>query len=122
MDWQRYRARLALRDAGFDVDTARDRYDAFAHGCARHYDAVIVDLGLDDSDEPSTGLALIRDMRQEGLDFPILVWSHFHDWKTHEASRRAGADAYVIKSSDMTGFIAAVMSMIRRWKEQHGKR
>ena len=113
LDWQRRRLNSSLQRAGIEVDLAQDSAEGLQLSRESRYDAVIVDLGLDDlPNEPTVGLDLVKKLRREMHDLPILIWSGFNDWETRLESHRAGADAYVTKSSDMTKLVATLFSII----------
>ena len=115
--WRREVARASLQKAGFEVDLAQNKEEGLRLGRQGRYDAVIVDLGLDDlPDEPIRGLELITDLRRENHNLPIMIWSGFSEWETRRKGRQAGADIYVVKSSDMIEFIAKINAMIRNKK------
>lgn len=115
--WQRERAHEALRQAGFEVSLAQSKEGGLRLGRQGSYDAAVVDLGLDDlPDEPTRGLELITELRRDKHNFPILVWSGFSHWEIRSKGKEAGADAYLVKSSDMEAFIPTLNAMIRRRK------
>jgi len=115
--WLRRRACKCLREAGFEVDLAQNKEEGLRLGRQRGYDAAIVDLGLDDLPyEPTRGLELIAELRSDKHNLPILIWSGFRDPETELDGRKAGADAYLAKSSDMGEFIATLNAMISQKK------
>ena len=112
---QREQAKAFLRKAGFEVDLAKNAEEGLRLGNEGDHDAIVVDLGLDNlPDEPTVGLSLIKQLRRENQNVPILIWSGFDDWNTRFEGKRAGADAYLVKSSGMKRFIVTINSIVRR--------
>lgn len=118
--WRRELAHASLLEAGFEVDLAQSKEEGLRLGRQGGYDAVIVDLGLDDlPNKPTKGLELITELRRDKHDFAILIWSGFSDWDIRQNGMRAGADAYLVKSSDMEEFIAILNGIIKRKKAEN---
>ena len=114
-EWQRELADASLLKAGFRVDLAKNSEEGLHLGREGNYDAIIVDLGLDElPDQPSIGLTLIKQLRREKQNVPILIWSGFDDLNTRLEGKRVGADDYLVKSSDMKKLILTLYSTIRR--------
>ncbi len=113
LDRKRRRVNSTLQEAGIEVDLAHNSAEGLQLSRESRYVAVIVDLGLDDlPNEPTVGLDLVKKLRKEVHDVPILIWSGFNDWESRLESRRVGADAYVAKSTDMTKLVAVLVSIV----------
>ena len=118
--WRREDARKTLEEAGFEVYLAQNKEEGLHLGLQGGYDAVIIDLGLDDlPNEPTRGLELIEELRRNNQEFPILIWSSFSDWEIQLNGRLAGADDYFVKSSNAKEFITTLKSMIHRKKAEN---
>jgi DNA-binding response OmpR family regulator len=101
---------LALQDAGFIVDLARDGEDAWFLGNTEDYDVAILDLGLPRMD----GLSVLRRWRSEQRAFPIIILSARNDWTERVMGIEAGADDYLGKPFEIGELIARIRGLIRR--------
>jgi two-component system OmpR family response regulator len=101
---------LALGDAGYAVDCARDGVQADFLGRTERYDAVIMDLGLPRVD----GLTVLRRWRQTGLDVPVLVLTARGSWHEKVLGIDSGADDYMAKPFQIEEVLARIRALIRR--------
>jgi two-component system OmpR family response regulator len=83
----------ALREAGMVVETCHDGRQAESLGWEEDYDAVVLDLGLPGMD----GATLLRQWRESGREFPVLVLTARQRWSDKLAAFQAGADDYLTK-------------------------
>lgn len=106
------RARLvkAMADAGYVVDSASDGEDGLFQGREIGYDAAIIDLGLPGLD----GISLIRRLREDGRDFPILILTARDNWTDKVEGLDAGADDYVVKPFQIEEILARLNALLRR--------
>jgi two-component system response regulator QseB len=77
---------------------------------AERFDVLILDLGLPDRD----GLALLRDLRQDGSDLPVLVLTARDGLDERVSGLDAGADDYVVKPFDLAELAARLRALVRR--------
>jgi two-component system OmpR family response regulator len=100
----------ALTDAGYAVDGAADgeRADFLAH--TADYDAVVLDLGLPKID----GLTLLRQWREAGIAFPVMVLTARGSWHEKVQGIDSGADDYLSKPFRMEELLARLRALIRR--------
>jgi len=100
----------SLRAAGFTVDEAMDaaegEYFANEFGIA----LAIIDLGLPDR----SGTELIRQLRQNGKTFPVLILTARDHWRDKVDGLNAGADDYVVKPFNLDELIARINALLRR--------
>jgi DNA-binding response OmpR family regulator len=102
----------ALQSEGFDVvvaGTGPDGVDAARTGEA---DLVILDLMLPGFD----GYRVIRTLRAEGIDTPILVLTARGEEADKVKGLRLGADDYVTKPFGAMELLARVDALLRRWR------
>jgi two-component system response regulator PhoP len=99
-----------LRHAGFAVETAADGEEGLYVGREFPLDVAIVDLGL----PGVSGIELIRRLRAEGRDFPILILTARGDWRDKVEGLEAGADDYVVKPFHMEEVLARLNALVRR--------
>jgi two-component system response regulator QseB len=77
---------------------------------AERFDVLILDLGLPDRD----GLALLRDLRRDGSDLPVLVLTARDGLDDRVSGLDAGADDYVVKPFDLAELAARLRALVRR--------
>jgi DNA-binding NarL/FixJ family response regulator len=96
---------LINRDLGMEVcGEADNNRDAIALVRARKPDVAIVDITL----RGSSGIELIKDLRSQGFDLPVLVLS-MHDEELYaERALRAGAKGYITKNEASTEVVKAI--------------
>jgi DNA-binding response OmpR family regulator len=81
---------FVLRSYGFSIDVANSGDDGLALLQARGYDAVVLDLRMPGKD----GRAVFREMREAGIQTPVLILSAFDAQRARE---ELGAEAYLNK-------------------------
>ncbi len=99
-----------LKGAGFAVETAADGEEGLYLGRELPLDVAIVDLGL----PGLSGIELIRNLRAEGRNFPILILTARGDWQDKVEGLEAGADDYVVKPFHMEEVLARLNALVRR--------
>ena len=111
-DEEALRAGIAaeLRGNGYTVDEACDGEEGHYFGSEFHPDVAIVDLGL----PRLPGLDLIRRLRSEGHDFPILILTARGRWEEKVDGLGAGADDYVVNPFHREELLARVNALLRR--------
>ena len=77
---------------------------------AASFDLLILDLGLPDED----GLQLLRQLRQQGLELPVLILTARDAVSDRVDGLHAGADDYLLKPFDLRELNARVHSLLRR--------
>jgi two-component system response regulator PhoP len=101
---------VQLRDAGYAVDTSADGREGLYLGEEFPIDLAIIDLGLPEL----PGLELIRKLRENGKNFPILVLTARTEWQDKVAGLEAGADDYLTKPFHPEELLARVNALMRR--------
>jgi len=99
-----------LRGAGYAVDVSSDGIEGLYLGEEFPIDLAIIDLGL----PQMPGLDVIRELRNRGRDFPILVLTARSEWQDKVAGLEAGADDYLTKPFHIEELMARVNALIRR--------
>lgn len=99
-----------LTRQGYVVDAAEDGKAGLYYATEYDYDAAIVDLGLPEID----GISLIKQIRAEDKEFPVLILTARGDWQDKVAGLDAGADDYVVKPFQMEEILARLNALMRR--------
>ena len=99
-----------LRAAGFAVDHATDGETGLALACTEAYDTAIVDIMLPKLD----GLSLIRHLREEKIDTPLIVLSARGSLDDRVRGLQAGSDDYLSKPFAFSELLVRVQALIRR--------
>ena len=100
----------ALKLEGYAVDTAADGEEALFMGREYPYDLAIIDLGLPKLD----GMAVIRTLREQQRDFPVLILTARSSWQDKVAGLESGADDYLAKPFHMPELMARLNALLRR--------
>ena len=99
-----------LTRRGFTVGCAADGSAGLAKAVAERWDAIVVDRMLPGLD----GLALIRDLRNQGVTTPALVLSALDQVEDRITGLRAGGDDYLVKPFALGELSARLEALIRR--------
>jgi two-component system, OmpR family, response regulator len=100
----------AFREAGHVADHAADGLDGYAMGREGAYDVIVVDRMLPKLD----GLSLIRSLREQGVDTPVLILSALGQVDDRVKGLRAGGDDYLTKPYAYSELLARVEALARR--------
>ena len=99
--------RESLVAAGYEVSMTADDETALACARTKSFDMGIVDLGL-----PRT--ELVRNLRECGFDFPILVMAAGSSWQEKIKGLKQGADDYLAKPFAISELLARVRALAVR--------
>ncbi len=99
-----------LADAGFGIEQAGDGREGLYFALEYPIDLAIVDLGLPEI----SGLDLIRELREKGKTYPILILTARDRWQDKVDGLSAGADDYVVKPFHFEEVTARVSALLRR--------
>ena len=100
----------ALQSEGFDVAVANTGPEAVARARERDADLIILDLMLPGFD----GYRVIRTLRGDGIETPILVLTARGEEADKVKGLRLGADDYVTKPFGAMELLARVEALLRR--------
>lgn len=106
----RQQLKLGLERAGYVVDDAADGKTGLFQATEYDYDAAIIDLGLPQLD----GISVIRQLREAGKQYPVLILTARGDWQDKVAGLDAGADDYVVKPFRLEEIQARLNALLRR--------
>lgn len=99
-----------LQKEGFAVDQAPDGNEGLYASTEYPIDVAIIDLGL----PGMSGMELIRQVRESGRDFPILILTARDSWQDKVQGLEAGADDYLTKPFHHEELIARLRALLRR--------
>ena len=99
-----------LEDGGFAVEQAGDGKEGLYFALEYPIDLAIIDLGLPEM----SGLDIIRELREQGRTYPILILTARDRWEDKVAGLEAGADDYVVKPFHVEEVTARVNALLRR--------
>jgi two-component system, OmpR family, response regulator len=100
----------AFREAGHVADHAADGLDGYAMAEAGDYDVLVVDRMLPKLD----GLSLIRSLREQNVETPVLILSALGQVDDRVKGLRAGGDDYLPKPYAFSELLARVEVLARR--------
>jgi len=99
-----------LLEEGFAVEQAADGREGLYFALEYPVDLAIVDLGLPEM----SGLDIIRQAREQGKTYPILILTARDRWQDKVDGLSAGADDYVVKPFHYEEVSARVNALLRR--------
>jgi len=99
-----------LGESGFAVEQAADGKEGLYFALEYPIDLAIVDLGLPEM----SGLDIIREARDQGKTYPILILTARDRWEDKVDGLDAGADDYVVKPFHVEEVTARVNALLRR--------
>ena len=102
-----------LRQQAYAVDVVGDGERAVYQVAVTEYDAIILDLVLPFDD----GLAVCRDIRQEGSAVPVLMVTARDEVEARIAALDNGADDCLAKPFDFGELLARLRAIIRRGRQ-----
>ena len=99
-----------LRRNGFAVDTSADGEDALVAARTNQYDVIVLDIMLPKLD----GLALLRQLRQQGKSTHVLLLTAKDTVADRVRGLELGADDYLVKPFALDELLARVKALCRR--------
>src|SRR5215207_5373857 len=100
----------AFREGGHAADLAADGLEGYAMAREGDYDVLIVDRMLPKLD----GLSLIRSLREQKVQTPVLILSALGQVDDRVKGLRAGGDDYLSKPYAFSELLARVEVLVRR--------
>lgn len=107
----------ALRESGHAADVTHDGESGLALAAAETYDVLIVDRMLPRLD----GLSIIRALRAEGRDVPVLILSALGEVDDRVKGLKSGGDDYLTKPFAFSELLARVEALGRRVQPEEQK-
>ena len=110
--------RTGLGTQGYTTVEAADAAEAHAHLKTEKPDLLVLDLGL----PGRNGLELLQDLREAGIDVPVVVLSSRTDEAGIVEALERGADDYVTKPFSMNELIARIKVALRHRLQEQGEK
>jgi DNA-binding response OmpR family regulator len=99
-----------LRQESHAVDVANDGQSGVQKALAHLYDLIILDIRLPIKD----GWTVCRELRESGLQSPILMLTAGGAYEDRVKGLDLGADDYLVKPFDLNELLARVRALLRR--------
>jgi len=99
-----------FRSKGFAVDEAGDGEEGLFFGREYPVDVAVIDLGL----PKLSGMEVIRRLREDGVEYPIIILTARSRWQEKVEGLDSGADDYLAKPFHFEELYARVSALIRR--------
>lgn len=97
--------RMNLEDAGFRVVWTKALDDI-----SENHDVIFLDLDFAGKD----GIQVLKELRQRGIETPVMAVTASEDTQTKVDALEQGADAYLQKPFEVPEMIARLNALIRR--------
>jgi two-component system OmpR family response regulator len=108
----------ALLGAGYEVVLARSGDEALQAAATLSFDLLVLDIGLPGCD----GLVVLRALREQQADLPVLILSARSEIQDRVVGLQAGADDYLTKPFSMAELEARVQALLRRSRHEPAMR
>ena len=95
---------------GYAVESVRTAPDALATATGNRFDAVLLDVML----PGGSGFDVCRELRQRGVQTPILMLTARGQVVDRVVGLKLGADDYLVKPFEMAELLARVEALLRR--------
>ena len=99
-----------LRHQAYAVDTNADGPSAMEKALSHIYDLIVLDIRLPGAD----GWTVCRELRENGVQTPILMLAASSSTEDRIKGLDLGADDYLIKPFDFGELLARVRALLRR--------
>jgi len=102
-----------LNETGYDADIAHSGEQGLNELSQRHYDLVILDLGLPGKD----GIEVLSSLRQKQPHLPVIILSARDTIDDRVVGLESGADDYLIKPFAFPELLARIKVLLRRGEQ-----
>ena len=99
-----------LKKAGYSVDGCFDGEEAKLHLLGAEYDAILLDIMMPKLD----GYGLLKEIREKGMDTPVLFLTAKDAVADRVKGLDLGADDYLVKPFDFEELLARIRAMTRK--------
>lgn len=105
--------RKGLEEAGYTVEWRYEGVGGLKLGLEGGFDAAVVDIMLPGMD----GLQIIEQLRERGIDTPVLILSAKQTVDDRVQGLQRGGDDYMVKPFSLSELLARIQALIRRDKK-----
>ena len=102
--------REGLEGEGYEVVIEETGEDALTRSTTERFDLVLLDLGLPGRD----GLEIVTDLRDEGVNTPVLILTARDTVDDRVKGLNGGADDYLVKPFAFSELLARIQAISRR--------
>jgi len=99
-----------LQSEGFDVDVALDGKSGFEKALEGKHDLILLDVML----PKKNGYDVCRDLRQKGIETPVLMLTAKGETIDKVLGLKLGADDYLTKPFEVIELLARIEALLRR--------
>lgn len=99
-----------LREQDYVVDVASDGEEGLYFAKEYPVDLAVVDIGLPKMD----GIHLLKEMRKQGITYPVLILTARSRWQEKVEGLEAGADDYLTKPFHTEELLTRIKVLLRR--------
>jgi len=103
-----------LQEAAYAIDVAADGEDALYHISINEYDLIVLDVMI----PFKNGFEVCGEIREQGLEIPILMLTARDSVKDRIKGLNAGADDYLTKPFAYGELLARIRALLRRKDKQ----
>lgn len=103
-----------MKNEHYTVDAVLTGEDALDYIRCAEYDGIIMDIMM----PGITGIGVLKEMRNRGIETPVLLLTALGTTEDKVAGLDAGADDYLVKPFDFDELLARVRAMTRRKGEK----
>jgi two-component system alkaline phosphatase synthesis response regulator PhoP len=104
-----------LAAEGYEVESAVDGESGLLRASGKNFDVIILDVML----PKKNGFEVCRDLRQRGVDTPILMLTAKTQVKDRVTGLKLGADDYLAKPFDPAELLARLEALLRRVQKEN---
>jgi two-component system OmpR family response regulator/two-component system copper resistance phosphate regulon response regulator CusR len=106
-----------LQEAGHECDVATNGQAGLAKAQLQLTDAIVLDLALPELD----GMTVLRQLRSQGIDTPVLILTSLGSVDDRVAGLEAGGDDYLVKPFAFPELLARLTAITRRSINQNSQ-
>jgi DNA-binding response OmpR family regulator len=99
-----------VKSDGYESEIALDGVEGLAHALGERWSIIILDLNL----PKKSGIQILRKLRAQGRQTPVLILSARGEKEDRVKGLRAGADDYLVKPFDSAELLARLEAILRR--------
>ena len=103
-----------LSSEGYEIESAKDGERGLALGVSQPFDVIVLDLML----PRKNGFDVCRDLRQRGINTPIIMLTARGQVVDRVVGLKLGADDYLTKPFAMMELLARIEALLRRTAAQ----